>query len=146
MAIFDKELNHIDPQNVEQSLKTLENYISYMRERLEFNNSNLTRTLSSTGTSTAEIVLILAALQNNVQAMQSSITAIQGQITTLETTVSGLNSSVQTLSGNVTAVQGTVSTLQSNVSALQDAVAALQTAVQNIDQRVTALEAKGGDA
>ena len=107
------------------SLRTLENYISYMRERLEFNNSNLTRTLSSAGTSTAEMVLIVAALQNNVQAMQSSITAMQGQITTLETTVSGLNNSIQALSQNVTA---------------------LQTAVQNIDQRVTALEAKGGDA
>lgn len=125
MAIFDKELNHLDPQDASGSLRTLENYISYMRERLEFNNSNLTRTLSSAGTSTAEMVLIVAALQNNVQAMQSSITAMQGQITTLETTVSGLNNSIQALSQNVTA---------------------LQTAVQNIDQRVTALEAKGGDA
>lgn len=125
MAIFDKELNHLDPQDAVGSLRTLENYISYMRERLEFNNSNLTRTLSSAGTSTAEMVLIVAALQNNVQAMQSSVTAMQGQITTLETTVSGLNNSIQALSQNVTA---------------------LQTAVQNIDQRVTALEAKGGDA
>lgn len=130
MAIFDKELNHLDPQNVEQSLKTLESYISYMRERLEFNNSNLTRTLSSTGTSTAEIVLILAALQNNVQAMQSNITAMQGQITTLETTVSGLNSSVQALNGDMAELQGAVGTLQSTV--------------KTIDQRVTALEAKGG--
>ena len=125
MAIFDKELNHLDPQDASGSLRTLENYISYMRERLEFNNSNLTRTLSSAGTSTAEMVLIVAALQNNVQAMQSSVTALHGQITTLETTVSGLNNSIQALSQNVTA---------------------LQTAVQNIDQRVTALEAKGGDA
>lgn len=125
MAIFDKELNHLDPQDAAGSLRTLENYISYMRERLEFNNSNLTRTLSSAGTSTAEMVLIVAALQNNVQAMQSSVTAMQGQITTLETTVSGLNNSIQALSQNVTA---------------------LQTAVQDIDQRVTALEAKGGDA
>ena len=125
MAIFDKELNHLDPQDAAGSLRTLENYISYMRERLEFNNSNLTRTLSSAGTSTAEMVLIVAALQNNVQAMQSSVTAMQGQITTLGTTVSGLNNSIQALSQNVTA---------------------LQTAVQNIDQRVTALEAKGGDA
>ena len=125
MAIFDKELNHLDPQDAAGSLRTLESYISYMRERLEFNNSNLTRTLSSAGTSTAEMVLIVAALQNNMQAMQSSVTAMQGQITTLETTVSGLNNSIQALSQNVTA---------------------LQTAVQNIDQRVTALEAKGGDA
>ena len=125
MAIFDKELNHLDPQDAAGSLRTLENYISYMRERLEFNNSNLTRTLSSAGTSTAEMVLIVAALQNNVQAMQSSVTAMQGQITTLGTTVSGLNNSIQALSQNVTA---------------------LQTAVQNIDQRVTALEEKGGDA
>lgn len=116
MAIFDKELNHLDPQNTAESLKTLENYISYMRERLEFNNSNLTRTLSSTGTSTAEIVLILAALQNNVQAMQSSVNAMQGKISSLETTVSGLNTSVTTM----------------------------QTTIQNIDQRVAALEAKGG--
>ena len=130
MAIFDKELNHLDPQDAAGSLRTLESYISYMRERLEFNNSNLTRTLSSAGTSTAEMVLIVAALQNNVQAMQSSVTAMQGQITTLETTVSRLNSSVQSLSGTVTV--------------LQTDIAALQTTVQNIDQRVSALEAKGG--
>lgn len=109
MAIFDKELNHLDPQDTAGSLKTLENYISYMRERLEFNNSNLTRTLSSTGTSAAEIVLILAALQNNVQAMQSSVNAMQGKISTLE-----------------------------------NSVTTMQTTIQNIDQRVTALEAKGG--
>lgn len=137
MAIFDKELNHLDPQDTASSLRTLENYISYMRERLEFNNSNLTRTLSSAGTSTAEMVLIVAAIQNNVQAMQSSINAMQGQISTLETTVSGLNSSVQSLSGTVTALQTTVGTLQTDISALQ-------TTVQNIDQRVTALEEKGG--
>lgn len=123
MAIFDKELNHLDPQDAAGSLRTLENYISYMRERLEFNNSNLTRTLSSAGTSTAEMVLIVAALRNNVQSMQSSINAMQGQISTLETTVAGLNNSVQTLSETVTA---------------------LQTTVQNIDQRVSALEAQGG--
>ena len=130
MAIFDKELNHLDPQDAAGSLRTLENYISYMRERLEFNNSNLTRTLSSAGTSTAEMVLIVAALQNNMQAMQ-------WQITTLETTVSGLNNSIQTLSQNVTALQSSVGTLQSDV-------ATLKTTVQNIDKRVTALEAKGG--
>ena len=137
MAIFDKELNHLDPQDAAGSLRTLENYISYMRERLEFNNSNLTRTLSSAGTSTAEMVLIVAAIRNNVQSMQSSINAMQGQISTLETTVSGLNSSVQPLSGTVTALQTTVGTLQTDISALQ-------TTVQNIDQRVTALEEKGG--
>ena len=123
MAIFDKELNHLDPQDTGGSLRTLESYISYMRERLEFNNTNLTRTLSSTGTSTAEMVLIVAAIQNNVQAMQSNITAMQGQISTLETTVSGLNTSVQALSETITT---------------------LQTTVQDIDQRVAALEAKGG--
>jgi uncharacterized protein YoxC len=105
MAIFDKELNHLDPQDTASSLRTLENYISYMRERLEFNNSNLTRTLSSTGTSTAEMVLIVAAIQNSVQAMQSSINAMQGQISTLETTVSGLNSSVQNIDQRVTALE-----------------------------------------
>lgn len=130
MAIFDKELNHLDTNDPASSLRTLENYISYMRERLEFNNSNLTKTLSSTGTSAAEMVLIMAALQNNVQALQSSVTAMQGQIGTLETTVAALNNSVQALQTEVAGVKANVTTLQGTV--------------QNIDQRVTALENEGG--
>ena len=97
MAVFDRELNHLDPQNVEESFSALENYIAYMRERLEFNNSNLTRSMSSAGTSTAEMVLIVVALQTSVAALQSSVTAMQGRITALETKTEALEERIQAL-------------------------------------------------
>lgn len=127
MAVFDKELDHLDPSDTAGSLRILENYISYMRERLEFNNSNLTRTLSSTGTSTAEIVLIVAAIQNDVSALKSSVAAMQGQLTSLEqkeTTLSdevkALRDSVNTANGNITALQSSVSSLEARVTALEN--------------------------
>ena len=113
MAVFDKELDHIDPGNVAGSLRILESYIAYMRERLEFNNTNLTKTLSASGTSTAEIVLAVAALENSVQALQSSVSSINGQISSLQTSVSTAN-------GNITALQSALAALTDRVTALEN--------------------------
>lgn len=123
MAVFDKELDHLDGNDAPSSFRILENYISYMRERLEFNNSNLTRTLSSTGTSAAEIVLIVAAIQNDVSALKSSVAAMQGQLTALEQKET---------------------TLEEKVNTANSSIQALQTSLSALDARVAALESKGG--
>jgi len=114
VAVFDKELNHLNTSDVASSLRTLESYISYMQERLEFQNTNLTKTLSASGTSAAEIVLLVAALQNSTQAIQSSITTMQGQITTIQ-------AQITTIQGQITTMQGSLTSLTERVSALENA-------------------------
>lgn len=120
MAIFDKELDHIDPQNVPGSLRMLESYIAYMRERLEFNNTNLTKTLSANGTSSAEMVLVVAALKNSVQALQSSVAGMDGQLSALQSTATELQSDVTTLQTSLKAMQQTISSLNTRVTALEN--------------------------
>lgn len=46
MAVFPERMRPIDPKDVESSLKTIEEYIRYMTERMEFAHSNDSRFLS----------------------------------------------------------------------------------------------------
>ena len=40
MAVFPERMKPLDPNNSQESLKTIENYIRYMTERMEFTHSN----------------------------------------------------------------------------------------------------------
>lgn len=46
MAVFPERMRPIDPKDVEGSLKTIEEYIRYMAERMEFAHSNINKFLS----------------------------------------------------------------------------------------------------
>ena len=126
MAVFPENMDKLNADDPHGSFSIIENYIRYMTERTEFAMRNMTRTVSSAGISTAEVYILLTAIQNDLSALKS--------------TVNGLYGSVTSVSGQVTALQNTAQTLQDSVTALDSAVKDLSDTVSSLEQRVAALE------
>ena len=112
MAVFPENMDKLNADDPHGSFSIIENYIRYMTERTEFAMRNMTRTVSSSGISTAEVYILLTAIQNDLSALKSTVNGI---------------------AGSLTGVSGHVTDLKSTVQELQDAVATLE-------QRVAALE------
>lgn len=86
-SVFPERMDKLDKENPEQALGTVENYINYMLERVEFTFTNIYKTVQGTGVSTAEILTILAALSNSLSALTGTVNALGGTVTGLQTTV-----------------------------------------------------------
>lgn len=105
MAVLPESMDRLDKENVEKSFSTLENYIRYMGERIEFSMRNVTRNVSEAGISSAELYLLVTELRDNLAALQS--------------TVNGLSGSVTSIQGSITEIQGSISSLDERVKALE---------------------------
>lgn len=123
-VVFTENMNRLDTDDVAGSLKTIENYIRYMQERIEFSNRNVTRGVSEAGVSSAELYLTVGELGNQLSTLQST---------------------VNLLAGTVNSVSGRVVTLQSQVAALSGNVSGLAETVGDLGERVTALEEQNGE-
>ena len=119
MAVFPENMDKLNADDARGSFAIIENYIRYMTERTEFAMRNMTKTVSAAGVSTAEVYILLMAIQNELSALKS--------------TVNGL-------SGNVTTVSNQLTSLQEKVTALEGAQAANGEALGALEQRVAALE------
>lgn len=122
-AVFPERMNRLDPGDPTGSLSTIEEYIRYMTERMEFAMQNMTRSVNSAGVSSVEVMQAVTTLAGTVSVMSSTLSGISGEITAVN--------------NRVTAVQGEISTLKSSVAALQEDLTKLTA-------RVTALEGTGG--
>ena len=121
MAVFPENMDKLSADDVPGSLSIIENYIRYMGERMEFAMRNMTKTVSAAGVSSAEMYVLLMALQN---------------------TVSALTSTVQGIAGDMTSVKSDVGSMKTDISSLQAAVSGIQEQITSLDARVTALESK----
>ena len=129
MAVFPESMNKLDPEDTRGSFATIESYIRYMGERMEFAMRNMTKTVSSAGVSSAEMYILLTALQNDLSALKSTVNGMSGSITSLSSQVGEMQSKIQE-------IQNSVSTLDSKVTAVENSISSL-------DARVTALESAG---
>ena len=88
ISVFPERMNALEVGEPEKALGTVENYIHYMCERVEFSLSNFFRTIGQYGTSSAEQALILAAHDNTIRALETTTTAqaaaIQGKVDKVE--------------------------------------------------------------
>ena len=119
LSVFPDRMNQIDPEDPEEALRTIDNYIRYMVDQVEFSLTNAFRTTSGLGTSSAEITLLLATLNKKLEAAVSTLNAVQAAVT-------GLQATAAEQAEELEAVQGT---LGSHTEALEF-----------LDHRVTALE------
>ena len=129
MAVFPESMNKLDPEDTRGSFSTIESYIRYMGERMEFAMRNMTKTVSAAGVSSAEMYILLTALQNDLSALKSTVNGMTGNITSLSSQVGEMQSTIQE-------IQNSVSTLDSKVTAVENSISSL-------DARVTALESAG---
>lgn len=121
MAVLPESMDKLNVEDTERSLSVIENYIRYMGERIEFSMRNMTRNVSDAGVSSAEMYILLVALQN---------------------TVSEISSRLSTLTGTVNTMQSTLNTATGNITTMQGQITAMQESIQSLDERVTALESK----
>lgn len=123
MAVFPESMERLDPEDPAGSIKTLDEYIRYMGERIEFGMRNMTKSVNAAGISSTELYILLVAMDNRLSA--------------LESTANGLK-------GTVTSLQNSVTSLQENMTSLQSSVSTLEDSLKKLDERVTKLEGTGG--
>lgn len=111
-VVFPESMNRLDLSDTEGSLARVENYIRYMTERMEFSNRNMTRSVSSAGLSTVEILQLVQELANAMSAMQSTLNGVQGTLNGLSSSVTNLNSAMMTAQSQISALEGRVTALE----------------------------------
>lgn len=126
MAVFPESMDRIDPDDPGAALSTIESYIRYMQERIEFANKNTLRTVSEAGVSSAELYSKIVAIANTVQGLASQIASLNGDVTAL--------------SGSVNTLSGSVATMQGQINNVQDQISTINASLQSLEQRVSALE------
>ena len=84
MAVFPEKMRPIDAQNVEGSLKTIEEYIRYMAERMEFAHSNDNKFLSENEVTASGVIKGLLELSDRVGLNEKNIELLFERLTALE--------------------------------------------------------------
>lgn len=121
MIVFPESLNELPKGNPEEALRMVEQYIKYMCQRTDWALGNVTKNVSKAGMSSAEMYILLTALQNTVSALQSTVNSHTSSL-------SALSQTVNTLGNDYAALAGRVTTLENNYTALEQRVAALENA------------------
>ena len=119
MIVFPESINELPKENPSEALDITENYIKYMCQRIDWAMGNVTKNVSKAGVSSAEMYILLTALQNTVSALQSTVNSQSASI-------SALSQTVNTLGNDYAALAGRVTTLENNYTALEQRVAALE--------------------
>lgn len=88
-TVFPERMDKLDLENTEQSLAVLENFLNYMQERVEFSFTNMFKVVQGAGTSTAELLILIASLSNSLSSVTSQVNQLSGSVTSLQTTVGG---------------------------------------------------------
>lgn len=140
-SVFPESMDKLDSDNVGGSFSILENYIRYMQERVEFAIRNTTRQVEKTGTSSAEIYILVTALNNSVSSIQSSVQSLSADISGMKSDVASVKkeaSSLKTeLSEFKTSVNASIEQLSSSVSTMNGAIANLQSRVNALENPTT---------
>ena len=149
-SVFPERLDKLDTSNVPGSLGALENYINYMQERVEFSLTNMYKTVQGAGVSSAEMLVLIAALSNSLSAVTATVNQVQGTVTGLQTTVGGhtqqLAADQQALASLRTDVDAAAAQANLNATAIatiQGEMATMAQDISDLDRRVTALEGGG---
>ena len=80
--VFPENMNPINLDNTKQSLSTIESYLRYMRERIEYTITILTKL--NTGTSLADLSSRLAQVETRVSGLSSAVASLSGRVTDLQ--------------------------------------------------------------
>lgn len=128
-AVFPEAMNKLDPNNPADAITTLENYIGYMRERVEFSMKNTMRTAEASGVTNSAVLLMISSLSNSLSALQSTVNQQGGDLNSVKSSIASIQASIDRLTETV---GGHTSSLQT-----------MQTAIDDLAARVSALENLG---
>lgn len=149
-SVFPERLDKLNTEDVPGSLGALEQYINYMQERVEFSLTNMYKTVQGAGVSSAEMLVLIAALSNSLSAVTATVNQVQGTVTGLQTTVGNhtaqLEADQQALASLRTDVDAAAASANLNaaaITALQGQMETMAQDISDLDRRVTALEGGG---
>ena len=155
IAVFPDRMNRIDPQDTEGSIRTLDTYIRYMVDQVEFALSNAFRTANGLGTSSAEMALMLTKLSRDLDVAASTLNAliatVNGKVDKVEGKGLSTNDYTDEDKADVGEIDGLVSTVNGKVDKVEgkglstndytDEDKADVGEIDGLDNRVTAIEA-----
>ncbi|MCI5499761.1 MAG: hypothetical protein MR419_09570 [Clostridiales bacterium] len=118
-AVFPERMDKLDPANPQESLRTVEAYIGYMQERIEFSVRNTTRAAQTTGVTNAAMLMMLTTINNSLSALSATVNQLTG-------TVNGLGSRVRAVEEDIEKLGSQVQTMEEDIGKLKEAVAALE--------------------
>ena len=147
MAVFPENMNRLDPGDVPGSLRTLENYIRYMAERMEFSTRNMTRNVSAAGTSTVEVVMLLGEMADALSKVNTAVNQLTAEVNTTKGLVTELQGKQTEQGTKLTALEtkqetqgAKLATLEGKQSEVDSKLADLQGQITALAGRVSALE------
>lgn len=119
MAVFPETMNKLDYNDTGAALHVVEQYIGYMRERMEFAMTQMTRNVDAAGTTSTEFYMMLIELSENLAAMQSTVQSIRADLNTAQGNIVTLQGNVTTLQGQITTINSTLADHETRITALE---------------------------
>lgn len=153
-SVFPERMDKLNTDDPQQSFGVLENYINYMQERVEFSLTNIYKTVQGAGVSSAEMLVLIAALSNSLSAVTATVNQVQATVTGLQGTVGqhttqlandqqaleSLRTDVDAATTQAGLNRQAIETVQGEMQTLAQTVADHTTQIADLDDRVTALE------
>ena len=98
MAVIEKQMSPLNANDVAGSLNTVESYIRYMAERIEFSSGVTRRKLTNVGAEgIEEITQAITELNGEISRLSSSLSSMSGQLTNIGTQLAELEERVNAL-------------------------------------------------
>lgn len=109
MALFPEMMNKINPEDTKGSIETMERYIRYMVERMEFAQTNETKRLGTADATTQDVIKMFLSTTDlinqsraELQQLYNQSVALARQVTETNTKLTALTKRVDALDGGVT--------------------------------------------
>lgn len=131
MAVFPEQMDRLNVEDTQGSLKRIENYVRYMTERMEFASANTSKVITEAGVSTVGLYQMVSALRDTVGIIQSNMNALSNNMNAFGVSISEMQDSVDAMSEKVSALEAKATTMQTAIDDLTARVVALETPTTN---------------
>lgn len=81
MTVFPENMNIVPADDVNKALGTLDEYIRYMRERIEFSFANMNKTVTAAGVSSVTMYEELQEAEGELSSLSSRLATLQATLT-----------------------------------------------------------------
>ena len=121
--VFPESMDRLDYQNVNESIHTIEDYINYICQRVDYTYGKLFESIGTSGVLAVPIALAVSQLQKDVKELQNQLAGVSAEatsalnkVTRLEETVGDNNSGlIKTVNDIIVAIGSDVEGEESGI-------------------------------
>ena len=92
--VFPESMDRLDYQNVNESIHTIEDYINYICQRVDYTYGKLFESIGTSGVLAVPIALAVSQLQKDVKELQNQLAGVSAEATSALNTVTRLEETV----------------------------------------------------